>query len=52
MHLLQEGQRRYVLEAGKDALQLLGRRGRQMIWGRRQDGPIDSRVILKISGDV
>jgi hypothetical protein len=52
MLLLQEGQRRYVLEDGKDALELLGRRGREMLWGRRQDGPVDSRVILKIHGDV
>jgi hypothetical protein len=49
---LQERQRRYVVEAGKDALQLLGRIGRQMPWGRRKDGPVESRVILKISGEV
>jgi hypothetical protein len=52
MLLLQEGQRLYVLEAGQVALQLLGRRGRQMLWGRRQDGLVNSRVILKTSGDV
>jgi hypothetical protein len=35
---LQERQRRYVVETGKDALQLLAWIGRQMLWGGRQDG--------------